>query len=196
MNDITLAQAITRRRSGRDFAARPVPLAVLQALLWAAQGITGDSGKRTVPSASAQHPLRLYVSCATIEGCKPGVYAIEGEMQDLTLHVDRDVGAQLQDAALEEQPWIGNAAGIVTICANLAASTCHFAEQPPFGTRGSRYVYIEAGAAAQNIALQATASGLACVLVAGLRDDATAGILNLAPPLAPVLHMCFGWPSE
>lgn len=57
-------------------------------------------------------------------------------------------------------------------------------------------MHTEAGAAAQTISLQAVAEGLGCVLVAGFKDEATAGVLNLEPPLAPVLHMCFGWPSE
>ena len=142
MTDTTLAQALTRRRSGRDFQERPISLAALQSLLWAAQGITDESGKRTAPSAHALHPLRLMVLAGRIDGLEAGAYAV---------HEDR---------------------------------------------RGLRYLYIESGAAAQNVQLQAASEGLACVLVAGFRDETTAQILGLEAPIAPVLHLCFGWPAE
>ena len=58
-----------------------------------------------------------------------------------------------------------------------------------------RYAWIEAGAAAQNIQLQATAEGLGSVLVAGFRDEATAAALALETPIMPLIHLCFGWPA-
>lgn len=192
---MTLAQAIANRRTQREFSQQAVSLQVVQRLLWAAYGVSEDGGKRTSPSAHALHPLRIYACAGRVEGMEPGVYAVASNAQDMSLHIDHDVRADLETAALEGQPWIGNAAGIITICADMVAATSAFADQPPYGTRGLRYVHIEAGAAAQNIYLQAAAEGIACVLVAGFQDEATAGVLNLAAPVAPVLHMCFGWPE-
>lgn len=193
---ITLAQAMAERRTHREFSQQAVSLQVVQRLLWAAYGVSEDDGKRTSPSAHALHPLRIYACAGRVEGVEPGVYAIAPNARDMKLHIDHDVRADLETAALEDQPWIGKAAGIITICADMVAATSAFADQPPYGTRGQRYVHIEAGAAAQNIYLQAAAEGLACVLVAGFQDEATAGVLNLAAPVAPVLHMCFGWPES
>ncbi len=195
MNDITLQQALSRRRTCRTFADHPVPLAAVQRLLWAAQGRTDESGKRTAPSAHALCPLRLFVVAGNIEGLASGLHAVGPEDLALALTRSADLRPLLQNAALEEQPWIGEAAGIVTLCADFIAPSAAFAEQPPYGLRGERYIYIEAGAAAQNLQLQAVAEGLACVLVAGFRDEATAEILGLKAPLAPVLHLCFGWPA-
>lgn len=196
MQDPTLAQAMANRRTQREFSSAAVPLQTMQRMLWAAYGVTDDSGKRTTPSAHALHPLRLYACAGRIEGVEPGVYAIAADAQEMSLHIKQDVRAELETAALEEQPWIGNSAGIITICADMVAATSAFAEQPPYGTRGLRYVHIEAGAAAQNVCLQAAAEGIACVLVAGFKDEATAGVLKLAAPIAPVLHICFGWPAD
>ena len=195
MTGTTLAQAMAARRTQREFSQQAVALPVVQRLLWAAYGVSEDSGKRTSPSAHALHPLRLYACTGRVEGAEPGVYAIAPDTREMNLHIDRDVRADLERAALDDQPWIGKAAGIITICADMVAATSAFADQPPYGTRGQRYVHIEAGTAAQNIYLQAAAEGLACVLVAGFQDEATAGVLNLAAPIAPVLHMCFGWPD-
>lgn len=196
MEEISLDQALRRRRTRREFATRAVPLEAVRSLLWAAQGITGEEGRRTAPSAHALHPLRLLLVAGDIEGLEPGVHAVAGDGDTLTPAIRGDRRAALQAAALDEQPWIGRAAGMITICADLAAACRHFAEQPPYGARGERYTYIEAGAAAQNVLLAAETLGLACVLVAGFRDEATAEVLGLEAPVAPVLHLCFGWPAD
>lgn len=196
MDDIPLNQAMSRRRTCRDFEAREIPSSSLQRLLWAAQGITDESGNRTIPSAHALHPLRLLVVAGHIEDLQAGVYSVDKDVQRLTLTVQRDVRPELQNAALEDQPWIGAAAGIISICADFIAPSNVFADQPPFGTRGSRYVYVEAGAAAQNVQLQAVAEGIGCVLVAGFKDEATAEALGVTAPIAPVLHLCLGWPAH
>ena len=195
MPDESLQAAISKRRSQREFDDRQVPQNVLHRLLWAGQGITGEGGKRTAPSAHAQHPLELLVVGGNIENLEPGVHKVAGDCKTLSPVIQGDLRHELQDAALEEQPWIGQAAGIITVCADFAAPCRAFAEQPPYGTRGVRYVYIEAGAAAQNIQLMAVAEGLACVLVAGFEDEATSKLLGLEAPFAPILHICFGWPS-
>ncbi|WP_337660329.1 SagB/ThcOx family dehydrogenase [Anderseniella sp. Alg231-50] len=195
MQNTTLAQALVKRRTQREFSPGAVSTEIVQRLLWAAYGVSEQDGRRTTPSAHALHPLRIYACAGRIEGMEPGVYAVSPDAQDMRPHIGRDVRSDLEAAALEDQPWIGNSAGIITICADMVAATSAFADQPPYGTRGLRYVHIEAGAAAQNIYLQAAAEGIACVLVAGFQDEATAGVLKLAAPVAPVLHVCFGWPE-
>jgi hypothetical protein len=42
---------LARRHSSREFAADPLPLPVLSALLWAAYGVNRPDGGRTAPSA-------------------------------------------------------------------------------------------------------------------------------------------------
>lgn len=193
--DISLRDALTRRRSRRDFTAQPVPLDGLQRLVGAAQGITGAGGERAAPSAHALHPLRLRLVAGAVEGLAPGLYDVTDGAEPPTLHKAGDCRAALQAAALEEQPWVGGAAALLAFYADMDAVCRHFAEQPPKGERGLRYVYLEAGAAAQNALLQATAEGLGAVLVAGFQDRATAEVLDLAPPFAPLLYLCLGWPA-
>lgn len=196
MNNFPLHQALRERRTCRAYDDRAVPSATLDRLVWAAQGIITEDGKRTAPSAHALHPLCLTVSSGRIEGQDQGIYSVDPQTGSLEMMRTGDVREALQAAALEDQPWIGSAAGILTICANFADPAMAFALQPPYGARGARYVYVEAGAAAQNVHLQAVSEGLGCVLVAGFRDEATADVLGLQAPVAPVLHLCFGWPAE
>ncbi|MFB9869171.1 nitroreductase family protein [Vreelandella sulfidaeris] len=65
----------------------------------------------------------------------------------------------------------------------------------PYGARGARYVYLEAGAAAQNLQLQAVAQGLGSVWVGGFDDEATGHILGLKVPLTPIILLCVGHPA-
>lgn len=194
-NEVSLRDALAARRSVRDFTPQPLPRETLRRLIWAAQGVTGDDGKRTAPSAHALHPLRLRLVAGNVEGLETGLYDVDEE-QAATLLKAGDLRPALQSAALEEQPWVGQAAAILAFCADMEAVTRHFVAQPPRGQRGSRYAWIEAGAAAQSALLQAAADGLGAVLVAGFNDEATDDVLGLEPPLAPLLYVCFGWPAQ
>lgn len=196
MGEFTLEQAISKRRSNRAFDDRALTVPLLHKLLWAAQGITDEAGKRTVPSAHALYPLRLFVGAGRVEGLAAGIYQVSGDTTSLTMHVEQGRRSELQKAALDDQPWLGEATAIITICADMVAVSQAFAEQPPYGARGRRYAYIEAGAAAQNIQLQAAADGLSCVLIAGFKDEATADVMQLASTIEPVIHMCLGWPAS
>ncbi len=188
--------AVEQRRSVREFDSRPVAEADLRDLIWAAQGKTDASGNRTAPSAHALHPLRFFVMAAAVDTMTPGLYEVEHDSGELRLIHDRDIRPALETAALDEQPWVGAAPCVISVCADFVTPVRAFADQPPKGERGVRYVYIEAGASAQNVLLQATSSGLAGVLVAGFDDTATAEALSLPDGISPVLHLCVGWPAK
>ncbi|MCJ7726684.1 MAG: SagB/ThcOx family dehydrogenase, partial [Acidimicrobiia bacterium] len=63
---VAIEKVLVERRSQRSFAPMPLDLAEMGQLLWAAQGITAASGKRTAPSAGALGPLEVFV--VTAEG--------------------------------------------------------------------------------------------------------------------------------
>ncbi|NYT60486.1 SagB/ThcOx family dehydrogenase [Alcaligenaceae bacterium] len=196
MAEISLKQALLQRRTVRDFSDAAVPVQALERLLWAAQGVTGPDGNRTAPSAHAVHPLRLYVQVGRVTGLDQGLYEVGADDHVLRLLHGRDLRPSLAGAAIDEQPWIRQAACIVVICADMVTPGRAFADQRPLGRRGARYVYLEAGAAAQNLQLQAVAEGLGCVGVGGFNDEATADVLELGIPLEPVMQLCIGYPAE
>jgi len=152
---ISLEEAISRRRSVRDFSPQPISQSQLSQILWAAQGITDTSRRyRAVPSAGATYPLEILVACGRngIEEIGAGIYHYNVADHSLSLHHQGDVRLDLAKAALDEA-MIYQAPVDIIICALYQRTTRHY------GSRGERYVHMEAGHAGQNIYLEATALG-------------------------------------
>lgn len=193
MPDMSLAHALAQRRTTREFSDKPITRQALEKLLWAAQGITCQDGKRTVPSAHALHPLRLYVQTNHVIGLDTGLYNVDVFDQCLRQINDSDLRWALRDAAIGDPEWMTDASCIIIICADMSTPNQTFADQKPHGIRGTRYVYLEAGAAAQSLQLQAVVEGVAGVLVGGFDDEMTSEVLALPVPLAPIIQFCVGY---
>lgn len=183
-----LLSAILRRRSVRSYSAQPLSLTAISQLLWAAQGITAPDGRRTVPSAGALYPLELHLVAARIEGMASGAYRYAAASHTLQLAIAETVAPLLSRAALRQQA-VANAAAVVVIAA-VEERTAH-----KYGRRSERYVAFEAGAAAQNLALQAAALGLGTVVIGAFDDEAAAHALRLPARERPVALMPVGWPG-
>ena len=192
MAGMTITDAMVRRRSCRSFADREISKGQLETLFWAGYGITSEAGQRTVPSAHALYPLKYYVAACRVEDLDPGLYSVEDCRLGDLIRSDAGICAELCDAALEDQPWVAEAAVVIAVCADFGLAIEAFAEQPPEGQRGIRYVYLEAGAAMQNMQLSAVAEGLGSVPVAGFDDGKVADALLLPGRLSPVFLLCAG----
>lgn len=174
-----LTAALMVRRSVRDYDGEPVSLAELSRLFWAGQGVSHSSGKRTVPSPNGLHPLSLYLVAGRVDGADTGLYRYEPRVHALEPVGHGDLRDHLYGAAFEDQPWIRDCAALIVVAGDVARVENEFADQPPAGKRGRRYVYLEAGAAAQNIALQAAELELGSVLVGGFDDDRVKRLLGI-----------------
>jgi SagB-type dehydrogenase family enzyme len=62
-----------------------------------------------------------------------------------------------------------------------------------YGQRGIRYVYMEAGHAAQNVHLQAEALGLGSVAVGAFDDASVSKVLTLPNHLEPIYMVVIGY---
>ncbi len=56
-----LMEALSLRQSVREMSGREIPLNTLSNLLWAAQGVNREDGKRTAPSAMNMQEIDVYV---------------------------------------------------------------------------------------------------------------------------------------
>lgn len=183
-----LGQALVRRRSVRTYTPQPVPLAAVSQLLWAAQGITAADGRRTAPSAGALYPLELHLVTARVEGLGHGVYRYLPASHGLRRAIGEATVQALSRAAFGQQA-IADAAAVFVIAAVEERTALKY------GGRARRYVAFEAGAASQNLALQAAVQGLGTVVIGAFDDGAVARALRLAPGERPLALMPIGRPG-
>jgi SagB-type dehydrogenase family enzyme len=173
---LSLEQTLDERRSVREYATTPLTMDEIGQLLWAGQEITDDgTGYRTTPSAGARYPLELYAITATdLMHYIPAGHRVEQRADTTTL-------AALPDTAFG-QDFVGSAPLVVVIAADPART------EQEYGAMAGDLVNLEAGHAAQNVLLQATALQLAAVPVGGFDPEAVARLLVL-PPGEAVLYL-------
>lgn len=188
----SLVECTRNRRSIREYSDSPISLLSLSRLLWAAQGITGNERKRTTPSAGGLYPLHIRFIARQVKGLESGLYDYRGDNHSLQHIGNLPSSESAQAVGIGDQPWLADSAIVIGVAANFAIPVKHFGLQPPLGERGKRYVYMEAGALAQNVHLHATDLELGCVLVAGFDDGRAREVLQLPSDLAPVALICVG----
>lgn len=173
----SLSTVLASRHSVRQFGDRELENTELGQLLWAAQGLT--DGRRTVPSAGAMYPLTVRVVDA--HGVWRYVPANHALVPESTL--DRRPAlatASYGQAALYAAP------AVLVITASFAVTA------QKYGKRAERFATLEAGHAAQNVLLEATALGLAAVPIGGFSDDDLRRALDLQPEETPLYLIAVG----
>lgn len=194
---VTVEAAIARRRSCRSFTEdQPLSLDQLSQVLWAAQGITGDNGERAAPSAGGQYPLYILAATGAVVGTDQALHRYRPRPHSLTLVASGDHRSAFERSALDRQPWLGQAALVLAVVAEMPGIVEHFREQPPPGERGRRYAHVETGAVAENVHLQAAALGLGCIVVAGFDDAAFSTALQLPEGHEPTTMLAIGAPRD
>jgi SagB-type dehydrogenase family enzyme len=183
--DVSLEEALLQRRSVREYTGEPLTLEEISQLLWAAQGITDPRGFRTAPSAGGLYPLEVYLVAGEVAGLEAGVYKYRPQEHSLIRVVVGDRRENLCTAALG-QVWVREAAADIVILAVYERTTVKY------GDRGIRYVHLEAGHAAQNVCLQATALGLGTVTVGAFYDDEVQAVLGAPKNEKPLYVMPVG----
>ena len=177
----SLESVLAKRRSVRDFRDAHLSLEEVSQLLWAAQGITGTNGGRTAPSAGALYPLEVYLVVGKVASLEARVYHYRPTSHTLLVRFTGDKQAALAKAAFGQE-------SVRDASAVLVFSAVHARTEQKYGKRSSRYVHMEAGHAAQNVCLQATALGLGAVPVGSFEDEAVHKTLGL-PSEEKVLYL-------
>lgn len=177
---MSLEQAVAIRRSRRDFLPQSLTLEQTGQLTWAAQGQDARNRYRTVPSAGATYPLELFVVTSD------GFFRYLPAKHSLEKLTEQDLRTELASAAWG-QDFIKAAPLTLVFAAQFSRTTNHY------GQRGVRYVYMEAGHAAQNVHLQAEALGLGSVAVGAFDDSSVSKVLSLPNDLEPIYMVVVGY---
>jgi SagB-type dehydrogenase family enzyme len=185
--DLSLEEAIARRRSVRSFRSDPLDLATVGQLLWSAQGETSPDGLRAAPSAGATYPLELLLVAGAVDGLAPAIYRYRPHRHLLEGHREGDHRAELARAAWN-QDFIAEAPATIAIAAVFSRTT------PRYGKRGERYVHMDAAHAAENLHLQVVPLGLGTVVVGAFDDWAVSQVLGLAGEEEPLVLLPVGKP--
>lgn len=171
-SEISLEEALRRRRSVREYESSPLTIEELSQLLWAAYGVTETTWSlKTTPSAGGTYPLDIYVvarprgvSLSLSEFLAPGSYRYDYKTHCIELVKEGDLSSDLYQAALMQE-WVRAAPVNIVLVGVFERTTRRY------GDRGIRYVWMESGHASQNIYLQATALGLGTVAIGAFYDD-------------------------
>jgi len=170
----------------REYAPGALTLAEVSQLMWAAQGITGEDGrKRAVPSARAVYPIQVWLVAMDVNGLAPGIYRYEPEGHALAL-VRAGGPREAIVAATPRQAMFERAPAVVAVVGDsvLAAGK--------FGGNAARWLGMEAGFAVQEVYLQATALGLGTVMVGGFQPAPVRAALGLPEGSLPLGLMPVG----
>ncbi|MBI2869761.1 MAG: SagB/ThcOx family dehydrogenase [Chloroflexi bacterium] len=185
---VPLEEALRKRRSVREFRDEPLSLEAVSQLLWAAQCITAPDGFRTAPSAGGTYPLEVYAVVGKVNGLEPGVYRYVADGHRLERVREGDLRDSLAGAALD-QAAIREAPVDIVIAAVYARTAARY------GDRGTRYVHLEAGHAAQNLCLQGVALGLGSVVIGAFYDEPVRERLGMPSGESPLYIVPVGRPA-
>jgi SagB-type dehydrogenase family enzyme len=180
---LSLEAAMALRRTVREFTKDPLTKNELSQLMWACQGITGEEGRRTAPSAGALGPLEVYA----VTGESVQHYVPDGHRFELHGSGDRRAGLA---AVAAEQEQVAAAPLIIVITGVLARTAWKYG-----GDRAWRYVNLEAGHAAQNVLLQAAALDLAGCPIGAFDDGGVQDLLELPADHRPLYLLAMGRPA-
>jgi SagB-type dehydrogenase family enzyme len=164
---LSLIEVLKKRRSVRSFASRPMSVNDLSFLLWASTGIQRKENGyefRTVPSAGALYPIETYIVVNNVEGLEKGLYHYSIRAHSLEELKVTDLAQEIAHAALEQE-MCAQAPIMFIWTAVFQRSKWKYAQ------RAYRYVYLDAGHIAQNLAVCATSIGMGTCQIGAFFDD-------------------------
>jgi SagB-type dehydrogenase family enzyme len=190
-----LGAVLAARRSVREFALGPLPLATLGRLLHASYGIKGErfSGEwtyeRSAPSAGGKYPCEIYVAAQQVTGLADGIHHYDARAHELELRRPGAAQPLLSDLALDQTMVVDS--NLVFVITGIPERTTW-----KYGQRGYRYVWLDAGHLGENLYLVATALGLGPVGIGGFFDEELRALLDLPAGEEPFYLVCVGQPRE
>ncbi len=183
--NLPLAEALKKRKSIRSFSRRSLSVGDLSFLLWASTGIQRtEQGYelRTTPSAGALYPIETYIVVNNVENLGNGLYHYDIQEHKLDNLKAGDYAHTIAKASLGQLMCVD--APVVFIW-----SAVYMRSKWKYGQRAYRYVYLEAGHVAQNLALSATSIGLGSCQIGAFFDDEINELLGVDGVKESVLYL-------
>ena len=182
-SNVSLEEAIEKRRSIRVFSTKPLKLSEISQLLWAGQGITSPTGLRAAPSPIALFLVNTYLLAGSVEGLEPGFYKYKPADHSLELLKKGDMRQEL--GKLGQSIYNESAATLVFASFDERAKKA-------VGEAAVKIALLEIAHIAENVLLQATALDLASVPSSGYDTDKAREILGIPAEETPLYFVPVG----
>jgi SagB-type dehydrogenase family enzyme len=190
--EASLSLILHKRKSVRVFSDKPLLLSELAFLLWAATGVQrveNDYEFRTVPSAGALYPTETYIAANKVEELDSGVYHYNIQNHTLELLKIGSFGDELAHAALN-QKMCSNASVVFIWAAIFQRSKWKYSQ------RAYRYVYLDTGHIAENLALAAVSINIGSCEVGAFFDDEINSLIGVdGEKESAILLSAVGYPK-
>lgn len=170
-------QTLSQRESVRTFKPDALSLADLSDLLWAANGVNRENGKRTAPSARNKQEITVYAFLPT------GVYRYDAKAHTLIRVVEGDHRKLLNGG----QDFADKGA----LCLLHVGDASKFADHDAQMQR--EMVAIDAGIVCQNVNLFCAAMGLSNVPRKWMDVEGVCKLLKLPAHEIPMLNNVIGY---
>lgn len=218
-NVAVLEELLMNRKSVRNYSEQEVSEELLLKILWAANGVNREDGRRTAPSAINAQDVELYL-------CTDVTYHYNAQTNTLEKQADADIrpeicgrnsfglsvpvillcsdqtkfqrGPRPSDPRPEGAPAAPPAAGQGSDGAPAAGQRPQ-GPAPQQAQEGgiSRFSGLDVGIVSQNISLYCVAAGLGTVACAPRIDsEAVQSALGLPATMIPLLYHPIGYPAE
>ena len=174
----TLMQALSERKTSREFATEDIPPQTLSNLLWAAFGINRpESGRRTAPSALNKQEIDIYVVT------KAGIYRYDPKPNLLIPVATGDMRA------------LSGVQGYVKDAPLNLVYVADFSKMGASQDSEKRFLSAaDTGFISQNVYLYCASEGLATVVRAGIDRTKLGEAMKLGPDQKITLAQTVGYP--
>jgi SagB-type dehydrogenase family enzyme len=189
---LSVEAALVAKKTVRSFSKKPLTLEQVSQILWSTNGnlptdaVTGST-KKVIASAGALYPLEVFLLTGkeTVGNVPAAVFQYDPMKHALKTVTTGDQRSHVAGAAFA-QMWLAKAPALFIIAAVPTKTTVKY------GQRGLRYIFMEVGAADQNIYLQAEALGLHAGTVGAFKDPLVAKAAKLPKNTMPALLVAVG----
>ena len=188
---LSFDDSVRNRKSVRHFSEKSLIIEQLSYLLWISTGIQRiERGYefRNAPSAGALYPIETYLSIKKVDGLPVGLYHYNIKLHLLEELKIGDFSDYLANSCLG-QSMLSSAAVVFIWSGVFSRSKWKYKQ------RAYRYVYLDCGHIAQNLALCTSSLGLGSCQIGAIYDDEINELIGLDGKNESVIYLSIvGYP--
>ncbi|MFX0211873.1 MAG: SagB family peptide dehydrogenase [Candidatus Hodarchaeota archaeon] len=180
--EMTVEEAIIKRKSVRDYLSGKIPLSMILDIL--------NDSLKNLRILDNSPPLDLRLVVGEINGLQNGSYKFFLENSSLSLLSQGDLRSPLKEAGLN-QIWIERAQLDIVISVDTT-----WIDQQADPVLYHRIMMYDVGMFAQNVYLKCAANGLGTVVVGAFYEGLTSQVVNIPNTHTPIYIMPIGLTAE